>query len=66
MLLMAGMASDTSGNSRSGGKGTCMAARAKHQAMKEGREGQGGGSMVCKGIDNAHLTLLSGVYQHEK
>jgi len=38
MLTMAGVASDASGDSQSGGKGTCVAARAKHRA-KDKKEG---------------------------
>jgi len=38
MLTMAGVASDASSNSWSGGKGTCVAARAKHR-VKDKKEG---------------------------
>jgi len=38
MLTMAGVASDAGGDSRSGGEGTCVAARAKHRA-KDKKEG---------------------------
>jgi len=38
MLTMAGVASDASGDSRSGGEGTCVAARAKHR-VKDKKEG---------------------------
>jgi len=38
MLTMAGVASDAGGDSQSGSKGTCMVARAKHQA-KDKKEG---------------------------
>jgi len=51
---MAGMASDASSNSWSGGKGTCMVARAKHQVKDKGRGGQGGGYVACKGIVAGH------------
>jgi len=56
---MAGMVSDPSGDSQSGGEGTCMAARVRHQAKDEGRGGQGGGCMVCEGIAVGHCHVKS-------
>jgi len=54
MLMMAGVASDTSSDSQSGSKGTYMVARAKHQVKDKGRGGQEGGCVVCKGVVAGH------------
>ena len=54
MLTKVGVAGDVGGDSQSGSKGTCMAARVKHQAKDEGGGGQGGEGMACKGIAAGH------------
>jgi len=56
---MAGVASDPSGDSRSGGEGTCVVARARHWAKDKGRGGQGGGCVACKGIAVGHCCVES-------
>jgi len=65
---MAGAASDVSGDSWSGSKGTCMAARVKHQAKDEGGRGRGGG-LACEGIVAGHhvksLTATQASYSLE-
>jgi len=59
---MVGMASDVGGDSQSGGKGTCVAARAKYWAKDEEGRGQGGG-LACKGIAAGHRVKSSTVTQ---
>ena len=74
---MAGVASDPGGNSRSGGKGTCMAARARHRVKDEGRRKRGtrrrmrgvrgccGGALSCQVVNSNTSVTWSGMCRSE-
>jgi len=64
MLTMAGVASDASGDSQSGGEGTCVVARAKHQA-KDKKEGDEEEEVWCVRALQQGTDVLSCRQQHK-